>query len=190
MSPFLMSWLIWRASSPTVARRSASRTRAVLVRRRAARSPSSRDNLPTSSVPESKSTSRRSRSSTAVFSARAVERPADSRRHPHRQQQGGDAGPRGGQEEPGVRAAQKRSERRQRLRDLRAVPARPPSGAPSPARITGTCSSPTAESSAASGPGLDASTTLRQGSAATRRSPDRGPAAREMPRPPRRHRRG
>ena len=54
-SPFLMSWLICRARSPTVARRSASRTRAVLVRRRAARSPRSRDNVPTSSLPPSNS---------------------------------------------------------------------------------------------------------------------------------------
>ena len=72
MSPFLMSWLIWRARSPTVARRSASRTRAVLVRSRAVRSPRSRDSVPTSSVPSSNSTSRRSRSRTAVFSARAA----------------------------------------------------------------------------------------------------------------------
>ena len=67
--PFLMSWFTWRATSPTVARRSASRTRAVLVRNRPARSPRSRASTPTSSLPASKSTSRRSRSSTAVFSA-------------------------------------------------------------------------------------------------------------------------
>ena len=73
MRPFLMSWLIWRARSPTVARLSASRTRAVLVRSRDTRSPSSRDREPTSSVrPWSKRTSRRSRSSTAVFWARAA----------------------------------------------------------------------------------------------------------------------
>ena len=41
------------------------------------------------------------------------QRPADSRRHPHRQQQGGDAGPRGGQKKPCIRAAQQRPERRQ-----------------------------------------------------------------------------
>ena len=100
ISPFLMSWLICRASSPTVARRSASRTRAVLVRRRAARSPSSRGQ----SADFVRAGIEIDVEAIEIEHGRLLgegrQRPADSRRHPHRQQQRGDAGSRGGQEKP------------------------------------------------------------------------------------------
>ena len=113
-----MSWLIWRARSPTVARRSASRTRAVLraqPRGEVAEQPRQRADFVGAGV---------------ELDVEAIEiehggllgkrgqRPADSRRHPHRQQQRGDSGPGGGQQKPGIRAAQQRPERRQRLRHL------------------------------------------------------------------------
>ena len=190
MSPFLMSWLIWRARSPTVARRSASRTRAVLVRSRAARSPSSRDNRPTSSVPGVELDVEAIEIEHGRLVGKGGQRPADTRRHPHRQQQCGDAGARGGQEKPGIRAAQKRPERRQRLRHLRDAPARPRAVSGRRSESTESASSPTAASVGRDRPCRWPSTDVAsRDNAATRRSRDRAPAARETRRPPRRRRR-
>ena len=95
-----MSWLTCRDSSPMVARRSASRiagrAESQAVRQVAEQPGQSADFVRAGIEIDIEAIEIEH----GRLFGEGRQRPADSRRHPHRQQQRGDAGSRGGQEKP------------------------------------------------------------------------------------------